>query len=178
MVLWRYRLPTRERESSTVFVVILCSIIIHSGKSESIITTNEKARLSKDDIGCMIWEAEDFAAEDEVACKCIEALNESMHSPLSMVSRHRSATRKDSVVRSMTKAARHCWRSPRRPPSGSRPRARLSLQRRSRRNLRRFRLLSTRSVASFMRVEAAPVGMARVRMMSRNPSVVSVNNVA
>ena len=48
---------------------------IHSGKSESITITNEKGRLSKDDIDRMIREAEDFAAEDESARKRIEALN-------------------------------------------------------------------------------------------------------
>jgi endoplasmic reticulum chaperone BiP len=53
----------------------LCSIVLHSGKSESITITNEKGRLSKDDIDRMIREAEDFAAEDEVARKRIEALN-------------------------------------------------------------------------------------------------------
>ncbi|KAH9052026.1 heat shock protein 70 [Lactarius deliciosus] len=46
-----------------------------TGKSESITITNEKGRLSKDDIDRMIREAEDFAAEDEVARKRIEALN-------------------------------------------------------------------------------------------------------
>ena len=49
--------------------------MIHSGKSESITITNEKGRLSKDDIDRMIREAEDFAAEDEIARKHIEALN-------------------------------------------------------------------------------------------------------
>jgi heat shock protein 5 len=53
----------------------LYSIITHSGKSESITITNEKGRLSKDDIDRMIREAEDFATEDEVARKRIEALN-------------------------------------------------------------------------------------------------------
>jgi heat shock protein 5 len=46
-----------------------------TGKSESITITNEKGRLSKDDIDRMIREAEDFAAEDDVARKRIEALN-------------------------------------------------------------------------------------------------------
>ncbi|KAI9451252.1 heat shock protein 70 [Lactarius psammicola] len=46
-----------------------------TGKSESITITNEKGRLSKEDIDRMIREAEDFAAEDEVARKRIEALN-------------------------------------------------------------------------------------------------------
>ncbi|KAN0120439.1 Heat shock protein 70 family [Russula decolorans] len=46
-----------------------------TGKSESITITNERGRLSKDDIDRMIREAEDFAAEDEVARKRIEALN-------------------------------------------------------------------------------------------------------
>ncbi|KAH9176195.1 heat shock protein 70 [Lactarius sanguifluus] len=46
-----------------------------TGKLESITITNEKGRLSKDDIDRMIREAEDFAAEDEVARKRIEALN-------------------------------------------------------------------------------------------------------
>ncbi len=50
-------------------------IIILSGKSESITISNEKGRLSKDDIDRMIREAEEFAAEDEVARKRIEALN-------------------------------------------------------------------------------------------------------
>lgn len=52
-----------------------CSIVIQSGKSESITITNEKGRLSKDDIDRMIREAEDFAAEDESARKRIEGLN-------------------------------------------------------------------------------------------------------
>ncbi|KAH9993033.1 heat shock protein 70 family [Russula vinacea] len=46
-----------------------------TGKSESITITNEKGRLSKEDIDRMIREAEDFAAEDEDARKRIEALN-------------------------------------------------------------------------------------------------------
>lgn len=53
----------------------MCSIVIHSGKSESITITNEKGRLSKEDIDRYIREAEDFAAEDEAARKRIEALN-------------------------------------------------------------------------------------------------------
>jgi len=53
-----------------------CSIIFfYSGKSESITITNEKGRLSKDDIDRMIREAEEFASEDESARKRIEALN-------------------------------------------------------------------------------------------------------
>jgi len=46
-----------------------------TGKSESITITNEKGRLSKDDIDRMIMEAEEFASEDEAARKRIEALN-------------------------------------------------------------------------------------------------------
>ena len=46
-----------------------------TGKSESITITNEKGRLSKDDIERMIREAEEFAAEDEANRKRIEALN-------------------------------------------------------------------------------------------------------
>jgi len=46
-----------------------------TGKSESITITNEKGRLSKDEIDRMIREAEEFASEDEVARKRIEALN-------------------------------------------------------------------------------------------------------
>jgi heat shock protein 5 len=46
-----------------------------TGKSESITITNEKGRLSKDDIDRMIQEAEEFAAEDDAARKRIEALN-------------------------------------------------------------------------------------------------------
>jgi heat shock protein 5 len=46
-----------------------------TGKSESITITNEKGRLSKEDIERMVQEAEDFASEDEEQRKRIEALN-------------------------------------------------------------------------------------------------------
>ena len=46
-----------------------------SGKSESIIITSEKGRLSQDEIGCMVAEAEKFASEDEAQQKRIEPLN-------------------------------------------------------------------------------------------------------
>lgn len=36
-----------------------------SGKSESVTITNEKGRLSREEIERMVKEAEDFAAEDE-----------------------------------------------------------------------------------------------------------------
>ncbi|EIM84185.1 heat shock protein 70 [Stereum hirsutum FP-91666 SS1] len=46
-----------------------------TGKSESITITNEKGRLSKDEIERMIKEAEEFASEDEAQRRRIEALN-------------------------------------------------------------------------------------------------------
>jgi len=46
-----------------------------TGKSESITITNEKGRLSKEDIERMVQEAEQFASEDEFQRKRIEALN-------------------------------------------------------------------------------------------------------
>ncbi|KAG1777863.1 heat shock protein 70 family [Suillus placidus] len=46
-----------------------------TGKSESITITNEKGRLSKEDIDRMVREAEDFASEDEANRKRIESLN-------------------------------------------------------------------------------------------------------
>ncbi|KAF8335910.1 heat shock protein 70 [Cantharellus anzutake] len=46
-----------------------------TGKSESITITNEKGRLSQEDIDRMVREAEEFASEDEVQRKRIEALN-------------------------------------------------------------------------------------------------------
>ncbi len=46
-----------------------------SGKSESITITNEKGRLSPEEIERMVKEAEEFAAEDEAQRKRIEALN-------------------------------------------------------------------------------------------------------
>src|SRR5882762_6105968 len=46
-----------------------------SGKSESITITNEKGRLSQEDINRMVAEAEKFASEDEAQRKRIEALN-------------------------------------------------------------------------------------------------------
>lgn len=50
-------------------------MFLHSGKSESITITNEKGRLSKEDIERMVQEAEQFASEDEAQRKRIEALN-------------------------------------------------------------------------------------------------------
>ena len=46
-----------------------------TGKSESITITNEKGRLSQEEIDRMVAEAEQFAAEDEAQKKRIEALN-------------------------------------------------------------------------------------------------------
>ncbi|PPQ97326.1 hypothetical protein CVT26_006644 [Gymnopilus dilepis] len=46
-----------------------------TGKSESITITNEKGRLSQEEIDRMVAEAEKFAAEDEAQRKRIEALN-------------------------------------------------------------------------------------------------------
>ena len=46
-----------------------------SGKAESITITNEKGRLSQEEIDRMIQEAEEFAAEDEQQRKRIESLN-------------------------------------------------------------------------------------------------------
>ncbi|KAH8823830.1 heat shock protein 70 family [Flagelloscypha sp. PMI_526] len=46
-----------------------------TGKSESITITNEKGRLSQEDIDRMVAEAEEFAAEDEAQRKRIEGLN-------------------------------------------------------------------------------------------------------
>jgi heat shock protein 5 len=46
-----------------------------TGKSESITITNEKGRLSQEEIDRMVREAEQFAADDEAQRKRIEALN-------------------------------------------------------------------------------------------------------
>ena len=46
-----------------------------TGKSESITITNEKGRLSPEEIERMVKEAEEFASEDEAQRKRIEALN-------------------------------------------------------------------------------------------------------
>jgi heat shock protein 5 len=50
-------------------------MIFYSGKSESITITNEKGRLSQEEIDRMVREAEEFASEDEAQRKRIEALN-------------------------------------------------------------------------------------------------------
>lgn len=49
--------------------------VLFSGKSESITITNEKGRLSQEEIDRMVQEAEQFASEDEAQRKRIEALN-------------------------------------------------------------------------------------------------------
>ena len=46
-----------------------------TGKSESITITNEKGRLTQEEIDRMVAEAEQFAADDEAQKKRIEALN-------------------------------------------------------------------------------------------------------
>jgi len=47
-----------------------------TGKSEKITITNDKGRLSKDDIEKLLKEAETFKAEDEMNRKKIEAKNQ------------------------------------------------------------------------------------------------------
>jgi len=47
-----------------------------TGQSESITITNEKGRLSQEEIDRMVREAEEFAAEDDAQRKRIEALNQ------------------------------------------------------------------------------------------------------
>jgi len=46
-----------------------------TGKTESVTITNERGRLSQEEIDRMVAEAEEFAAEDEAQKKRIEALN-------------------------------------------------------------------------------------------------------
>lgn len=46
-----------------------------TGKSNKITITNEKGRLSKDDIERLVQEAEKYKAEDEAIKKRIEARN-------------------------------------------------------------------------------------------------------
>jgi endoplasmic reticulum chaperone BiP len=50
-------------------------LFISSGKSEAITITNEKGRLSQEEIDRMVREADEFASEDEAQRKKIEALN-------------------------------------------------------------------------------------------------------
>merc|ERR1712113_66447 len=47
-----------------------------TGKSNKITITNEKGRLSKDDIERMVKEAEEFKEQDDVVRKTVEARNE------------------------------------------------------------------------------------------------------
>jgi endoplasmic reticulum chaperone BiP len=72
-------LPTRARKSfylSRCWNNVLRWIFFFlSGKSESITITNEKGRLSQEEIDRMVAEAEKFASEDEAQRKRIEALN-------------------------------------------------------------------------------------------------------
>ena len=46
-----------------------------TGRSESITITNDKGRLSKEEIDRMVQEAEEFAEQDEAVRKRVEALN-------------------------------------------------------------------------------------------------------
>ena len=61
--------------NDSLLYVYLLMLWIHSGKSESITITNEKGRLSQEEIDRMVAEAEKFAEEDEAQRKRIEALN-------------------------------------------------------------------------------------------------------
>lgn len=53
----------------------LVTHVIFSGKSESVTITNDKGRLSAEEIERMVREAEEFASEDEAQRKRIESLN-------------------------------------------------------------------------------------------------------
>ncbi|KZT57619.1 heat shock protein 70 [Calocera cornea HHB12733] len=57
-----------------------------TGKVESITITNEKGRLSQEEIDRMIREAEEFASEDEMLKKRIDALNQLQNTVWSMQS--------------------------------------------------------------------------------------------
>jgi len=57
-----------------------------TGKSESIVITNEKGRLSTDEIERMVREAEEFADEDAAIRRKIEALNSLQNTIFSMES--------------------------------------------------------------------------------------------
>ncbi len=61
-----------DRVNAGLFVLTNHS---NSGKSELITITNEKGRLSQEEIDRMVAEAEKFASEDEAQRKRIEALN-------------------------------------------------------------------------------------------------------
>jgi heat shock protein 5 len=55
--------------------MMLICYSVRSGKSESITITNEKGRLTQEEIDRMVAEAEEFASEDEAQRKRIESLN-------------------------------------------------------------------------------------------------------
>jgi endoplasmic reticulum chaperone BiP len=61
--------------SARDLILIHAMTVSFSGKSESITITNEKGRLSQEEIDRMVAEAEEFAAEDEAQKKRIENLN-------------------------------------------------------------------------------------------------------
>ena len=59
--------------NDSLLYVYLLMLWIHSGGSESITITNERGRLSQEEINRMVAEAEKFAEEDEAQRKRIEA---------------------------------------------------------------------------------------------------------
>jgi len=61
-------------DGSLLYVYLLI-LGIHSGSSESITITNERGRLSQEEIDRMVAEAERFAKEDEAQRQRIEAFN-------------------------------------------------------------------------------------------------------
>ena len=54
---------------------MLTSLVLGAGKTQKITITNDKGRLSKEEIDRMVKDSEKFAAEDEQARKKVEAKN-------------------------------------------------------------------------------------------------------
>lgn len=141
-----------------------------SGKAESITITNEKGRLSQEEIDRMVREAEEFASEDEAQRKRIEALNNLSNFVFGLKNQlgdqeglggkvralplvFMSST--DTACSSTTPTRRSSRRSSRRPPTGSTPRAAPRRPRSSRRSSPRSRRPSARSRARSTRALVA-----------------------
>merc|ERR1711869_53369 len=139
-----------------------------TGNSEKITITNDKGRLTEEQIERMIKEAEEFAEEDKMMKEKVDARNAFDNYLHSMKSAVEGSGRTRVLARRWTRTRRRLWTTPSRTARTGSPRTRTLTRRRSRRSRRRSRASAVRSSRSTTRALAlAAVTTMRTRTMTR-----------
>merc|ERR1712216_1004485 len=147
-----------------------------TGNSEKITITNDKGRLTEEQIERMIKEAEEFAEEDKALKEKVDARNAFDNYLHSMKSPWRAPARTRVSVRRWMRTRRRPWTMRSRTARIGFPRTRMRTRRRSRRSRRRSRASAARSSRSTTRVRVPVVVTMRMRttttrrMTSSEPS--------